>query len=249
MQKILQKVALITGAARRIGAQIAEYLHENGMNIVIHYHQSHTEAEELCATLNAKRKNSAIVVRANLEDTTVLEGIIEQAVNAWGRLDVLVNSASKFYRTRMGNITEFAWNELMGANLLAPLLLSQAAVPHLRLHKGCIINIVDVHGERPMRDYMLYCMSKAGLIMQTKVMAKELGPDIRVNAIAPGETMWPEGESTMDAAMKERVISRTSLKRCGDPLDIAKAVLFLAEQADYVTGHILAVDGGRLLSS
>lgn len=249
MQKNSTKVALITGSARRIGAEIASHLHEHGMNVVLHYNSSHEEAERLCANLNAKRKNSAIVLRADLQEVLSLGVLIEQSVLAWGRLDVLVNNASKFFKTAIGKISEYSWDELINSNLRAPLMLSQAAVPHLAKTNGCIINITDIHGERPMRDYSVYCISKAGLIMMTKALAKELGPHIRVNAISPGEIIWPEGENIVDADMKEKIISRTVLQRHGDPSAIAKAVLFLVNDADYVTGHVMIVDGGRSLST
>lgn len=249
MQKNSPNVALITGAARRIGAEIATQLHAQGMNVVLHYNTSQAEAEHLCASLNEKRKHSAVVLRADLEEVMSLQALVEQAVAVWGRLDVLVNNASKFFKTPMGKITEYEWDILMHANLLAPLMLSQAAVPHLSKTKGCIVNITDIHGERPMRDYAVYCISKAGLIMLTKVMAKELGPMVRVNAVSPGEIIWPEGENTVDADMKEKIISRTLLQRHGDPSAIAKAVLYLVNDADYVTGHVMVVDGGRSLST
>jgi pteridine reductase len=249
MQKNSQKVALITGAARRIGAEIATQLHASGMNIVVHYHTSHEEAESVCANFNKLRKHSAVVVRADLQDIASLNYLIEEAVAAWGRLDVLVNNASKFYKTALGNISEYAWDELMSTNLRAPLILSQAAVPYLKETQGCIVNIADIHGERPMRDYAVYCISKAGLIMLTKVLAKELAPAIRVNAISPGEIIWPEGENAVTQEMKQKILSRTLLQRHGDPLTIAKAVLFIANEADFMTGHVLVLDGGRLLST
>jgi pteridine reductase len=249
MQKKSPKVALITGAARRIGAEIAAQLHDQGMNIVLHFNHSQAEVENLCAKLNEKRQASAVIVRADLEDALSLEPLIDQAVKTWGQLNVLVNNASKFFKTPMGQITESCWDTLMHANLRAPLLLSQAAAPHLAKTHGCIVNITDIHGDRPMRDYAVYCVSKAGLIMLTKVMAKELGPEIRVNAISPGEIIWPEGENQIDTEMKEKIISRTLLQRHGEPAAIAKAVLYLVNDADYVTGHVMVVDGGRSLST
>lgn len=249
MQKNSHKVALITGAARRIGADIAMYLHEHGMNVVLHYNISNVEAEKLCTELNSQRKNSAVILRADLQESTSLEALVDQAVAAWGRLDVLVNNASKFYKTEIGKITEYEWDELMNTNLRAPLFLAQAAAPHLAKVRGCIVNITDIHGERPMRDYPVYCMTKAGLIMLTKSLAKELGPDVRVNAVSPGEIMWPEGENTLPDAMKDKIIARTALQCHGNPRAIAKAVWFYVNDADYVTGHVMAVDGGRLLST
>lgn len=248
MQKNSPKVALITGAARRIGAEIASYLHEQGFNVVLHYHTSSAEAEALCASLNQKRKNSAAAFRANLEEVISLKALMDQAITVWGRLDVLVNNASKYYKTEMGKITEYEWDELMNANLRAPLFLSQAAAPHLAKTKGCIVNITDIHGDRPMKDYSVYCTTKAGLIMQTKSLAKELAPDIRVNAISPGEIIWPEGENQLSDEVKQKILSRIALNRHGNPLVIAKAVYYLVNDAEYMTGHIMVVDGGRSLS-
>jgi pteridine reductase len=248
MQKNSPRVALITGAARRIGAEIASYLHEKGLNVVLHYHTSTADVEQLCAALNQKRPHSAAIYCANLTDTDALAAMIEAAVSVWGHLDLLVNNASRFYKTEIGQITEFSWDDLMSANVRAPLFLSQAAVPHLIKTQGCIVNITDIHGDRPMRDYCVYSMSKAALIMLTKSLAKELGPSVRVNAISPGEIIWPEGDNELTSQMKEKIISRTALHRHGDPLAIAKAVFYLLNDAEYVTGHVLTVDGGRLLS-
>lgn len=248
MQKNTTKVALVTGAGRRIGASTAAYLHEHGFNVIIHYHLSKTEAESLCAELNAKRKLSAIALHANLQEIASLDDLIERSVDSWGRLDVLVNNASKYYKTEMGKVSEYAWEELMNANLRAPLFLSQAAAPHLAKYHGCIVNLTDIHGERPLRDYSVYCMSKAGLIMLTKCLAKELGPDVRVNAVSPGAIIWPEGENELSSTMKEKVLSRITLNHPGDPGAIAKAVYYLINDADYMTGHVMVVDGGRMLS-
>lgn len=241
------KVALITGAAKRIGAEITKILHATGMNVVIHYHTSHEAAEKLCASLNKKRKNSAVILRADLQDVSSLESLVTQSVSSWGRLDILVNNASRFYKTPVGKITEYSWDELIHTNLKAPLFLSQAAKPHLEKSHGCIINIGDIHAERPMRDYAVYCISKAGLIMLTKQLAKEFGPHIRVNAVSPGPVLWPEGENALSEESKKRIVERTSLQRHGEPEFVAEAVLFLAVKADYITGHVIAVDGGRLL--
>lgn len=246
-QKDATKVALITGAAKRIGAEIAKTLHESGMNVVLHYNSSHDEAEKLCALLNKKRKNSATMVRADLQNIPSLETLIEQTVSTWGRLDALVNNASRFYKTSIGKVSEYSWDDLINTNVKAPLFLSQVAAPHLLCHEGCIVNIGDIHAERPMRDYAVYCISKAGLIMLTKQLAKELGPSIRVNAVSPGPVLWPEGENALSDASKKNIIERTALQRHGAPMFVAKAVLYLINDAEYVTGSILAVDGGRLL--
>nr|AIA17536.1 Enoyl-(Acyl carrier protein) reductase [uncultured bacterium] len=172
---------------------------------------------------------------------------MQRALKAWGRLDVLVNNASRFYRTTIGEVTEYAWDDLMNSNLKAPFFLSQAASPLLAANKGCIVNITDLHAERPLMDYSVYCLSKSGLMMLTKVLAKELGPDVRVNSVAPGAIMWPEGKNTLTDKEKQKIIERTIMKRAGTAEDIAKAVLFFVRDADYVTGQMLNVDGGRML--
>lgn len=249
MQKnpLVGKVALITGAARRIGAEITRELHQAGMNVVLHYNSSEEEAIKLCEQLNQKRDNSAAIVRADLQQPGSETALIQQAGKIWERLDVLVNNASRFYRTALGKVTEYAWDDLMDSNLKAPFFLSQAAAPYLAKHKGCIVNITDIHGDRPLRDYSIYCISKGGLTMLTKVLAKELGPLIRVNAVAPGAIIWPEGENSLSEAEKQKIIDRTILECSGSAEHIAKAVLFFVRDADYVTGQVLMVDGGRLL--
>ena len=250
MQKktLTGKVALITGAARRIGAEIARVLHEEGMNIALHYNASESEAANLTEELNKKRANSVIPLKADLLAPESEKSLVEQAVANWGRLDVLVNNASRFYRTAVGKVTEYAWDDLMSSNLKAPFFLSQAAAPHLAKHHGCIVNIADIHAVRPMSEYSVYCISKSGLLMMTKMLAKELGPDVRVNAVAPGSILWPEGKNSLSDEEKQTIIRRTSLQREGSPLDIAKAVLFFVRDGEYVTGQWLSVDGGRLLS-
>lgn len=241
------QVALITGAARRIGAEIAKTLHEVGMNIVLHYYASEEEAMNLYQQLNKKRHHSALVVRAELLDPESGKFLIKQALSAWNRLDVLVNNASRFYKTELGEVTDFEWDDLLNSNLKVPFFLAQAAAPHLRKTKGSIINITDIHGERPLRQYSVYCISKGGLTLMTKALAKEWGPDIRVNAIAPGAVIWPEGENVLSDTEKQNIIDHISLQRIGSAEDIAKAVLFFVRDATYVTGQILAVDGGRML--
>jgi pteridine reductase len=250
MQKnpLASKVALVTGAARRIGAGIARTLHDAGMNIVLHYNASEEEAIQLCEQFNQQRKHSAVVIYAELQEGESEKALIHQAAETWGRLDVLVNNASRFYRTQIGEITEYAWNDLLNSNLKAPFFLAQSAAPFLAANQGTIINIIDIHAERPMDDYSVYCISKSGLLMMTKVLAKELGPRVRVNAVSPGSILWPEGENTLSDAEKQKIIGRTSLLRLGSTADIAKAVLFFVRDADYVTGQVLCVDGGRMLS-
>lgn len=241
------KVVLITGAARRIGAAIASQLHEAGYKLVLHCRQSKVEAEHLCASFNQKREHSAVVLSAELKDTSSLSSFLERAVAEWGRLDVLVNNASSFTKTPIGTVSEEEWDELLGSNLKAPFFLAQLASPYLAKTKGCIINLTDIHIERPFRDYAVYCISKAGLAALTRTLAKELGPVIRVNAVSPGMVFWPEGENTLPDPLKQKIIEEAALKRIGQPQDIAKAVLFFVRDADYITGQVLAVDGGRLL--
>lgn len=242
------KVALITGAARRIGAEIARILHQSGINIVLHFHTSGEEAKTLCSEFNALRAHSAIALAADLFNLSEMNELVHKAAKVWGRLDILVNNASRFNKTHIGSVTEDTWDDLLNSNLKAPFFMSQAAAPHLKKNQGCIVNITDIHGETPMRDYAVYCISKAGLIMQTKALAKELSPEIRVNAVSPGAIAWPEGENKLTNELKQKIIQRTALGRHGSPSDIAKAVLYLVRDADYVTGQIIEVDGGRGLS-
>ncbi len=240
------KTALITGAAARIGAHIARTLHEAGMNIIIHYRSSAGAAEELAASLNQIRDNSAHCVKTDLLDTPSLISLVEQAAAFWGRLDLLVNNASSFYPTPVGEITEDHWEDLMGSNLKAPIFLSQAATPYLKKTQGNIINIVDIHAYRPMKAHPVYCAAKAGLAMLTQSLAKELGPEIRVNGVAPGAIMWPSSE--LDPEVQDSILDRTALKRQGSPEDIAKTVRFLALEADYITGQVIPVCGGRSIN-
>lgn len=240
------KVVLITGAAHRIGATTAKLLHQHGMNIVLHYRSSREAAKNLQQELNGIRENSVILIQSDLHITTGLSALIEESVKAWGRLDVLINNASSFYPTKMGKATEEQWDDLIGSNLKAPFFLSQAAAPHLKKHNGCIVNIADIHAERPLKTFPIYSMAKAGLVMMTKSLACELGPEIRVNAVAPGAILWPEN---LDEVAKQRIVSRTFLKRQGEPNDIAKTILHLIKDAAYITGQIIVVDGGRSLNS
>lgn len=241
------RTALITGAAHRIGNAITRCLHEAGTDIVLHYRSSRAGAEALQRELNQQRPDSVALVQADLHDTAQFPALAEQAYQAFGRLDILVNNASSFYPTPVGEIDEQQWNDLLGTNLKAPLFLSQAVAPHLRRGGGCIVNMVDIHADRPLRGHPVYSIAKAGLVMLTKSLAAELGPEVRVNAVAPGAILWPE--SDMDQGTKDEIISRTFLKRRGDPTDIARAVRFLVRDATYVTGQVLAVDGGRSLFS
>lgn len=241
------KSALVTGAARRIGAEIARRLHAAGYCIVLHYHQSAADAEALCHELNSTRENSVRLLQADLRETDKLKELVQRAASAWGGLDVLVNNASDFYPTPLGAVTEEQWNDLLGSNLKAPFFLAQAAVPCLRGRNGCIINIGDIYAERPLRNYSVYSLAKAGLVAMTRALATELAPDIRVNGVAPGAILWPEHDADPDK--EAEILARVPMKRAGQASDIAKAVLFLVEDAPYVTGHTLVVDGGRGLFS
>lgn len=240
------KTALITGGVRRIGAAIAHILHDAGMNLALHYRSSVADAERLRDELNQRRSESVILLQGNLLDTSRLPALVEQAANRWQRLDLLVNNASSFYPTPVSTATEAQWDELMGSNLKAPFFLSQAAATHLRAVCGSIINIVDIHAERPMSRHTLYCAAKAGLVMLTKSLARELGPEIRVNGIAPGAILWPE--AGVSETLQSYILSRVALRRLGQPEHIARTLLFLVRDGGYITGQIIAVDGGRSLS-
>ena len=240
------KTVLITGSAGRIGAEIARTLHADDMDVIIHYHRSGSLAQKLVDELNTARQRSATAVQGDLLDVTALAGIIDSAAGFNRRLDALVNNASSFYPTPVASTTTAQWEDLIGTNMKAPFFLSQQAVPHLKRQNGCIINITDIYAEQPLRTYPVYSAAKAGLAMLTRALARELGPEIRVNAIAPGAILWPEG---MDDKSKDRITARTALGRAGHPADIAAAVRFLIRDAGYMTGQILTIDGGRLLFS
>ena len=239
------KVALITGAARRVGAVIARTLHAQGMNLILHYRSSQDNAQQLQQELLAKRPDSVILVQADLLNSAKLTSTVMNSMNAWGRLDALINNASSFYPTPLGTISEQQWDDLIGTNLKAPLFLAQAAEPVLRKYCGSIINITDIHADRPLKNHCVYSAAKAGLVMLTKSLARDLGPQIRVNAVAPGAILWPE--KGLDELTKRRILSNTALKRRGGPEDIARAVLFLLRDAGYITGQTITVDGGRSL--
>lgn len=239
------RVALITGGAKRLGAATARALHAAGASIVVHYHQSRAAAETLVGELNGQRAGSALAVGANLLDVEALPGLVAAALDRYGRLDVLVNNASTFYATPVGRITAAQFDDLFGTNLRAPLFLAQAAAPALRATQGLVVNMADIHGQRPLKDHPVYSAAKAGLVMLTRSLARELGPEIRVNAVAPGPVLWPE--QPLDDALKAEIVGKTALKRSGTPDDIARTVLFLAASAPFVTGQVIAVDGGRSL--
>jgi pteridine reductase len=237
------RVALITGGARRLGAAIARRLHAAGATVAIHYRSSATEAAALVAELQSTRVASAAAFAGDLLDTDALRAIVDDVHRRFGRLDVLVNNASSFYATPLGSITPEQFDDLVGTNLKAPLLLAQAAAPALRRSRGLILNLADIHGQRPLRDHAVYSAAKAGLIMLTRSLARELGPEVRVNAIAPGPVLWPEHGLPED--LQAEIVGKTALGRSGSPEDVASAAYFFAAEAPYVTGQVLAVDGGR----
>ena len=237
-------VALVTGSARRIGAQIVRTLHHHGMRVIIHYRGSQREAESLAAALNQTRPNSAVLLQADLDQPAAVRQLANDALACFGQLDLLVNNASSFYPTPIDQADDADWDKLIHSNLRAPFILSQQLTPALRQQHGCIINIVDVYAEKPLQTHTLYCMAKAGLAMMTKSLARELGPEIRVNGVSPGPILWPEAGQMNQQAIQDA----TALKRSGEPDDIANTVYWLATAAPFITGQILAVDGGRSLA-
>lgn len=245
MPKPAHPVVLITGAARRIGAAVVRRLHAEGFDIALHYHRSTVEAHALAAELNAIRADSMLTLGADLADDAHLAAMVEEAARWHGRLDALVNNASSFHATPVGSIDGAAWDNLFASNARAPLFLSQAAAPHLAVHQGAIVNMVDIYAERPLRAHTVYGMAKAALVALTQSLAIELAPQVRVNAIAPGAILWPENGK--DYTERDAMIAATPLKRCGDPEDIASTVLWLLRDARFVTGQVIRVDGGRSL--
>lgn len=242
------RVAIITGAAKRIGSVTATKLHERGMNVVIHSRRSTAEASALVAKFNELRTNSATSVAADLADDTAASQIVDAALTQWNRLDVLVNNASTFYPTPLATLTPTQIDELFASNYRAPLLLSQAAAEALSRTQGSIVNMIDIHAYRPYANHLVYGSAKAALLMQTKALALELAPQVRVNGIAPGSILWPEGESALNAEEQNKVLEGIPLSRNGTPDDIANTIAFLvSEEANYITGQILSVDGGRSL--
>jgi pteridine reductase len=239
------KVVLITGGAKRVGRATCRRLHTQGANLVVHYRASVREAQALQAELNQIRPGSVMLAQADLLDIARLPGLIDETVRHFGRLDALVNNASSFFPTPLGEITEKAWDDLIGSNLKAPLFLSQAAAPELKKQFGCIVNIVDIHAEWPLKRYVVYNSAKGGLAALTRSLAQELGPEIRVNGVSPGPILWPENGEWKEKAARRHIIERTLLKRTGEPDDIARTVVFLISEAPYITGQIIAVDGGR----
>jgi pteridine reductase len=244
----INKVVLITGGAKRVGAAICRTLHAQGAQLMIHYNTSVNEARALQAELNLIRSNSVAIVQGDLLNIDVLPNLVQETIHQFGKLDVLINNASTYYATEIGKINEDNWQDLIGSNLKAPVFLTQAAASELRKNHGCVVNITDMHVERPKKGYIVYSVAKAGLVTLTKSLAHELSPGVRVNAVAPGPVQWPEDNPQFDEVYRQRVINQTLLKRVGEPEDVAKAVKFLIYDAPFVTGHVLAVDGGRSLN-
>lgn len=238
-----RRIALVTGGARRVGAAIVRALHDAGLQVVIHCHRSHRDAAALAAALNTERAGSAVVEQADLLAPGAADTLVRRAAAHWGGLDVLVNNASSFYPTRVGTVTDAQWDDLVGTNLRAPFFLAQAAAPLLGARAGAIVNIIDVHALRPLKGYPVYSAAKAGLGALTRALARELGPAVRVNGVAPGAVEWPE--AGLDDATRATIVAATALKRRGDAADVAGMVKFLALDATYVTGQVIAVDGGR----
>jgi pteridine reductase len=239
-------VALITGAARRIGAVIAKTLHQHGYNVIIHYRHSQNDAEKLCHLLNGIRPSSAHLIHSDFDVPENIADVITQSLHIWQRLDVVINNASTFTQTHLEKTTTEQWDTLINSNLKAPYFLAQQAYPHLKKTEGCIINIADIHGIHPLKNYPVYSIAKAGLIMLTKALAREFAPEIRVNAVAPGPTLPPEGDNSLSEQRHQELIDRTVLKRLTHPREIAEAILFLIQQKS-MTGEILKLDGGRYL--
>lgn len=242
------KSALVTGGARRLGAAIARRLHAAGANVMIHYRASSADARALVGSLNAQRAGSAALVKADLLHTATPRALVRACLREFGRLDVLVNNASSFYPTPVARINERAWNDLIGSNLRAPLFIAQAAAAELTKRRGCIVNIVDIHAEWPLKDYVIYSVAKGGLAALTRSLALELAPRVRVNGVSPGPILWPDANIWKSAKTRNAIIGRTLLKRVGEADDIARAVEYLVCAAPYVTGQILAVDGGRSIA-
>jgi pteridine reductase len=241
---LVGQVILVTGSAKRVGAAIARRLHTAGATLALHYRSARAEAEGLADELNGLRPGSAATFQANLLDTLCLPALVASVLDRHGRLNGLINNASSFFPTPVGTIDEAAWDDLVGSNFKAPLFLAQAASPHLRESRGAIVNITDIHAERPLKGYALYCAAKGALLTLTRALAVELGPDIRVNAVSPGAILWPS-DGQFPAADRSAIVEHTLLKREGSPEDIASAVHFLLSDARYMTGQVLNVDGGR----
>ncbi len=240
-------VALITGGARRIGATIATYLHQQDWNLIIHYRRSGSDATTLAERLNRQRTNSAFTIQADLADMDELSALAQATCAKWGQLNALINNASSFYPTPLSQANEQQWDDLFASNLKAPFFLSQKLSDALRENRGCIINIADIHAERPLKNHSIYCMAKAGNVMLTKTLARELAPEVRVNGIAPGAIAWPEDDAALSNSEQRSILNKIALERSGEPEDIARTVAFFLNDAPYITGQIISVDGGRSL--
>ena len=236
-------VALVTGAARRIGAAVARALHRRGLGVAVHYRTSRDDAQALARSLDRERPGTAATFGCDLLDSGAPEGLVSDVVARFGALDVLINNASSFYPSPLGTTTEAQWDDLIGTNLKAPYFLTQAAARFLTAGRGSVVNLADIHGRNPVAGYPAYCSAKAGLIMLTRALALELGPEVRVNAVAPGIALWPAGDC--DMAAHERAEQLVPLRRPGSAEEVAAAVTWLALDAPYTTGEVLAVDGGR----
>ena len=266
-------VALVTGGAKRIGAEICRTLHRRGFNVVLHYRHAESEAMQLLESLNHDRPGSCVMHQASLCNIEDIESLALFARQAWGRLDVLVNNASSFYPTELSQAKEEDWDELMSSNLKGAFFLSQKLAPALKVQQGCIVNIIDIYAQNPLKGHPIYCIAKAGLVAMTQALALELGPDVRVNGVSPGAILWPEANEpetnepetnepetrepkasgskvnesqAFEQGLQQEIIKRTCLQRRGEPQDIAQTVAFLVEDALFITGQIIAVDGGRL---
>ncbi|MEO8629328.1 MAG: pteridine reductase [Betaproteobacteria bacterium] len=240
-----EKVVLITGGARRVGAAMCRMLHASGAQLMLHYRSSVDAARALQAELNTVRADSVALIQADLLNVSTLPSLAHETVQRFGRMDVLINNASSFFPTPIGEISEDIWDDLVGTNLKTPLFLSQAAAPHLKRTHGCIVNIVDIHADRPMKGYAVYSAAKGGLMALTRSLASDMGPEVRVNAVSPGVILWPEDERWSDELARQRIIHTTLLKRAGEPEDIARTARFLIYDAPYITGQVITVDGGR----
>ena len=247
MTTLNNKVILITGGTRRIGSAIVRSLHDQGAKIIVHYNHSEREARELESELNNTRPDSMALIQGKLQDISAIRSLARDCIVKMGQLDALINNASTFFPTPISSATEDQWQDIMDVNLKAPFFLSQGVAPYLKKSRGCIVNITDIYAERPLGNHPIYSASKAGLVSLTHSLARDLGPDIRVNAVAPGAILWPENDA--DEIAHQRLISATPLKRRGAPADIVKAVVFLLTNADFITGQVINVDGGRTIYS
>jgi pteridine reductase len=242
------RTVLVTGGAKRVGAAVCRRLHAAGASLLVHYRASAIEARALQVELNARRADSVGLAQADLLKAGACSQLVKATLKQFDRLDALVNNASSFFPTALGEITEQAWDDLIGTNLKAPLFLAQAAAQELRKNHGCIVNLIDIHAELPMRHHSVYTAAKGGLAALTRALARDLGPEVRVNGVAPGTILWPDDESWRDEVSRQRIINQSALKRIGEPDDIARTVQFLLVDAPYITGQIITVDGGRSIS-